>query len=103
MSYRNSAPPVWISSTQFSMNYLVERANTGDCNIYSSSPITVTTTNVGANGFLVSPTLTGTISVTSGSATVTGVGTSFTNTTSGFAVGFAKSYKTTRSQRPCMP
>ena len=86
-SYRNSASPVWISATQFSMNYLLERANTGSCNIYSSSPITVTTTNVGANGFLVSPTLTGTISVTSGSATVTGVGTSFTSTTLGFSVG----------------
>ena len=87
MSYRNSAPPVWISGTQFSVSYLLERANTGACNIFSSSSITVTTTNVGANGFLVSPTLTGTISVTSGSATVTGVGTSFTSTTLGFAVG----------------
>ena len=87
MSYRNSAPPVWISATQFSLSYLLERASTDDCNIFTANPITVTTTNVGANGFLVSPTLTGTISVTSGSATVTGVGTSFSNTTLGFSVG----------------
>jgi hypothetical protein len=74
-SFSNSAPPKWISNTQFSMNYIAERAQSNDYNIFSSTPLTLSTGSLGAGGMLQSANLSGTVSVNNGS--VTGTGTSF--------------------------
>jgi hypothetical protein len=83
-NYRNSAIPIWVSSSQISMAYLVERANSDDCDITSQASLTLSTGTTGANGILASSSLAGTITYSNASTTVTGVGTSFTTN---FVVG----------------
>jgi hypothetical protein len=83
-NYRNSAVPTWVSSTQISLAYVVERANSNNCDIVSLTSLTLSTGTAGANGILTSPNLAGTVTYSSSSTTVTGSGTSFTTS---FVVG----------------
>jgi hypothetical protein len=85
--FRCSAVPEYVSSTQVSIAYLYEVSQASSCKIVSSSALTLSTNSTGANGFLVSPNLTGTVSVTNGSTTVTGSSTLFTDPNQGFVVG----------------
>jgi hypothetical protein len=64
------------------MDYLVERAQSDNCDIISTSSLTLSTATTGANGILVSSNLAGTIS--SSGTSVTGTGTAFS---SAFVVG----------------
>jgi hypothetical protein len=69
--YHGSAPPIYASSTTFTQAYIRERDSGDTFNIAKSGSTTVDTTTTGLNGIAQSANLTGTVSVTSGSATTT--------------------------------
>jgi hypothetical protein len=76
--YHGSATPVYASATTISVAYINERnsANTGDISTTSNTTVDLATS--GLNGFTVSAQLSGVIAaVSSGSASITGTGTTF--------------------------
>ncbi len=79
--YAVLAPPTWESTSSFSIDYGHAANSDGDIIMGHLSPITISTTTNGLNGLACSEQSLGlsggTISVTSGSATVTGSGTAF--------------------------
>lgn len=82
--FRGSAIPVYASTTTFSMAYINEFTLSTPTLISKSTSTTVDLTTTGINGIAQSANLTGTISVTSGTNTVTGSSTTFN---SDFQVG----------------
>lgn len=77
--FRGSAPPVYLSATQFSMASIVERNSTDDGNIIKKTTTTADITTTGSNGIGQSANLAGTVSTSgSPSTTITGTGTAFT-------------------------
>ena len=81
---RNSALPKYSTTTSLTMAYLYERDQFNQCNMKSTSSLTLSISSTGAGGILTSANLAGTVSVSSSSTTVTGTGTTFT---SSFIVG----------------
>ena len=73
-SFHGSQPPVYVSSTSFSIASLMERSWDDTYDIINSGTTTVST----ASNILISANLSGTVTAASGQATVTGTGTSFT-------------------------
>lgn len=69
--YRDGAQPVWVNTTTFSVANINNRDSADTTNIIKTSSTTVDVTTTGLNGIAQSANLTGTVSVTSGSATVT--------------------------------
>ncbi len=77
--YRGSAPPVYASSTTFTVAFLRDRNSADDGNIAKATSTTVDITTTGLNGIARSTAnLTGTIAYNNASATVTGTSTTFT-------------------------
>jgi hypothetical protein len=80
--YHGSAAPVWVTTTTFTIASIRERNSTNDGDITKDTSTTgdINTAAAGAiNGLARSAILTGTVSTTNGSPTVTGSGTSFTS------------------------
>jgi hypothetical protein len=75
--YRNTARPVYLTATTFSLAFINSRNAANDGFITKATSTTADFTTTGLNGIGQSANLTGTISVTSGANTVTGVGTTF--------------------------
>jgi len=76
-----SAPPVWASASTLTVAYIEERDSLDQFNIAKPTTTTVNTATSGLNGMATSA-LTGTVSVTSGSASVT-----FSDAQAGLQVG----------------
>lgn len=77
--YRGSAPPVWASTSTFTMAYIRERDSLDANNITKATSTTVDMGTTGLNGIARSTSnLTGTIAYTNSSTAVTGTSTAFT-------------------------
>jgi len=85
--YRGTAAPVYASATTFTVASINDRNNDDDGDIQKTGSTTVDITTTGLNGIAQSANLTGTIAVTSGSATVTGTGTNFSGGDGEYSVG----------------
>ena len=77
-SFHGSSIPIYVSSSQISMASILERSYDDTLDMIQTSSTTLSTASTGANGLLVSPSLSGTVAVTNGSGTVTGTGSTFT-------------------------
>lgn len=75
--FRNSAAPVYASTTTFTQAYIRDRDSSDSANITKNTTTTVDITTTGLNGIAQSAALTGTVGITSGSATITGSSTQF--------------------------
>ena len=78
IGYHGSGAPVWASTSTFTVPFVRERNSANDGDITKAGSTTVDIATTGINGLAQSANLTGTISYTNASATVTGSGTSFT-------------------------
>ncbi len=76
--YSASASPVYSTASQITVARIRERNSDDDGDISKSTSTTVDISTTGLNGVAQSANLAGTISVTSGAATVTGSSTTFT-------------------------
>jgi hypothetical protein len=93
-SYQASAPPVYASTSSFTVASIICMDSTNTYAMINTSSITVSTGTVGAvNGIAQSSALSGTIAYSSSSTTVTGTSTSFSTE---FAAGDVL-YDTTNS------
>lgn len=75
--YNCSSAPVYATSSTITIAKITCRSDADDADIKKPTSTTVNTGSVGLNGIAQSSNLAGAITVSSGSATVTGVGTSF--------------------------
>jgi len=82
-AYMSYLDPVYASTTAYTFYSTQARDSTDTVSLYNNSTTNVTT-SVATNGILQSANLAGTVTVNSGSASVTGSGTSFTTS---FVVG----------------
>lgn len=82
--YQGSTPPVYTATTALTVDQIYCRSHANDAELFKATPTTLLTTQVGLNGVARSEALPGTVSVTSGSNTVTGAASAFS---SDFAVG----------------
>ena len=75
--FRGTATPVYSSTTQFTVAHIRDRDSTDASNITKAGSTTVDVSTTDLNGIAQSANLTGTIVVNSGSAAITGTGTTF--------------------------